>query len=105
MIDKDSSHRDRVNRALGFQPTDRIPRDFAATPEIWDKLHSHFKLKTREEILKRLNVDCRVVSYDSFCQPPDVDAKKINMTVSKERSSVGGMWRKLEQDGSHRDIW
>ena len=105
MIGRDTSHRDRVNLALAFKLTDRVPKDFAATPEIWDNLLSHFAITSREQVLKKLDVDCRVVSYDSFCEPPDVDEKKIDMTVSKERSSVGGMWRKLEPDGSHRDIW
>ncbi|MFQ5821768.1 MAG: uroporphyrinogen decarboxylase family protein, partial [Candidatus Heimdallarchaeota archaeon] len=45
------------------------------------------------------------VSYDSFCQHPSVDSTQVNLNASMERSSVGGMWRKVEPDGSNRDIW
>lgn len=105
MTEKDTSHKDRVNRAISFQKPDRTPRDFAAVPEIWKKLGDYFGVESRNEILKYLDVDCRIVSYDSFCQHPGVDPSQISATASMERSSVGGMWRKIEPDGSNRDIW
>ena len=99
------SYKDRVNKALAFQKPDRVPRDFAAVPEIWEKLGDHFGTDDRAEILEKLDVDCRIVSYDSFCSPPDIVAKDVNMDASQERSSLGGMWRNTETDGSNRDIW
>lgn len=69
----DTSHRDRVNKAILFEKPDRTPRDFAAVPEIWNQLGSYFGIQDRHEILKRLDVDCRIVSYDSFCQHPSFD--------------------------------
>lgn len=98
-------HRDRVNLALDHQRPDRTPRDFAAVPEIWGKLGDYFGTQDRKEILKHLDVDCRVISYDSFCRPPHLDSGNVDMNGSQERSSVGGMWRKVELDGSTRDVW
>jgi uroporphyrinogen decarboxylase len=74
-------------------------------PEIWQKLADHFGTADRNEILKYLDVDCRIVSYDSFCRHPDIDPGTVDMEVSQERSSVGGMWRYALPDGSNRDIW
>ncbi len=99
------SHRQRVNLAIAHQSTDRTPRDFAAVPEIWTKLGEFFEAEDRNEILNKLDVDCRIVSYDSFCQHPDVDSGEVDGAASMERSSVGKMWRKVEPDGSNRDIW
>ena len=101
----DTNHRDRVNKAISFEKPDKTPRDFAAVPEIWNKLGHYFKVEDRYEILKRLDVDCRIVSYDSFCQHPDYDLKHVDMNASQERSSVGGMWRMTDADGSTIDIW
>jgi len=75
-------HRERVRKALNHQRPDRTPRDFAAAPEIWEKLGLHFGARSREEILRHLAVDCRVISYDAFCAPPAA-----------------------QPDGSTRDIW
>ena len=98
-------HQERVQKAVSFQKPDRTPRDFAAVPEIWARLAKHFGTLDRNEILSRLDVDCRVVSYDSFCRPPGVENSQVDMEASQERSSVGGMWRRIEPDGSNHDIW
>jgi uroporphyrinogen decarboxylase len=98
-------HQERVQKAVSFQKTDRTPRDFAAVPEIWNRLSERFGTADRNEILRRLDIDCRVVSYDGFCRPPGDEAGRVDMEASQERSSVGGMWRRVEPDGSNRDIW
>jgi uroporphyrinogen decarboxylase len=98
-------HQERVQKAVSFQKPDRTPRDFAAVPEIWTGLSERFGTAERNEILRRMDIDCRVVSYDSFCRPPDGEPGLVDMEASQERSSVGGMWRRVEPDGSNRDIW
>lgn len=105
MPDLDTSHKDRVSKAIAFQKSDRVPKDFAAVPEIWRKLGNYFGTEDRNKILKNLDVDCRIVSYDSFCTPPDIGPENVNMDASRERSFLGGMWRYSERDGSNRDIW
>jgi uroporphyrinogen decarboxylase len=102
---KGTAHKERVNQAIAFEKPDRTPRDFAAVPEVWKTLADHFGTEDRNAILKHLEVDCRIISYDSFCEPPDIAPSAIDLNASQERSSVGGMWRKIEPDGSNRDIW
>jgi len=97
--------RDRVNDALAHRRPDRTPRDFAAVPEIWRRLKEHFCACNRSEVLVRLGVDCRIVSYDSFCHDPAVKPQEVDADASQERSSVGPMWRQVLPDGSNRDIW
>ena len=79
----DPSPRERVNIALSHRRPDRIPVDFLAVPEIWDLLAARLGIEKPlldesryfdpawEEILRRLEVDCRVISYDQFCAPPE----------------------------------
>ncbi len=105
MPEKDTSHKERVNQAIQFQKPDRTPKDFAAVPEIWDKLARYFETDDRKDILKKLDVDCRIVYYDNFCQHPQVELTTVNLNASQERASLSGMWRKIEADGSSRDIW
>jgi len=105
MPGKDTSHKDRVNQAIQFQKSDRTPRDFAAVPEIWEKLAQYFGTENRKETLKKLDVDCRIVYYDNFCQHPQVELSTVNLNASQERASLSGMWRKIEADGTSRDIW
>ncbi len=105
--------RERVRKTIAFEQPDRIPHDFAAVPEVWRKLQEHFSVPDREGVLQRLNVDCRIISYDSFCHHPDEEslsgeeknAAVVDMEASSERSSTGGMWRRVEPDGSNHDIW
>jgi len=98
-------HKDRVNQALAFHRPDQTPRDFAAAPEVWRKLGEHFGTQDRKAILKKLDIDCRIISYDSFCEPPGISNDEIDLNASSERSSIGGMWRRTEPDRSNRDIW
>lgn len=56
--------RERVLKALNHQTTDRIPLDFWATPETWDKLKNHFHTQDEEIILQKLEVDIRQVQPD-----------------------------------------
>ena len=102
---RDTSHKDRVNQAIHFRKPDRTPRDFAAVPEIWDGLRKYFDTQDRKKILDYLDVDCRVVYYDNFCKPAGMDNAAVDLEASRERASLSGMWRKVEPDGSNRDIW
>src|SRR5271169_6186520 len=97
--------RDRVKDAVSHRRTDRPPRDFVAVPEVWRRLQEHFGTSERSEVLARLEVDCRIVSYDSFCHDPDIDPAMVDWKASQERSSLGDMWRRVQPDGSNRDIW
>lgn len=91
----DTAHRDRVLRSLAFRRPDRTPRDFAAAPEVWDRLAARFDVSDRDAILRRLGVDCRIVSYDAFCRRGDL----------ADHAPAGAAWRHDEPDGSTRDLW
>ncbi len=112
--------RQRVEMSLRHQNPDRVPVDFLATPEVWEKLIHHFGVqpaepgkadlyeKRREEILVRLNVDCRVVSYDMFFDPPEKviqPGANVDWWHSLNRSTPNRMWRQELVDGTFLDIW
>ena len=114
------SPRERVNQALAHQPPDRTPVDFLAAPQIWSKLLDHFDIGSLEDsptdlldprwemLLRRLQVDCRVLSYDQFFQPPDSFIKagcQPDWYRSLGRSTPSRMWRQYGQDGVNYDIW
>jgi len=77
------SPRERVRLSLRHEEPDRVPTDFLATPEVWNKLIARLQPDTsgitpgefiepaREAILRHFEIDCRVLSYDMFCQPPE----------------------------------
>ncbi len=112
--------RERVLSSLAHEQPDRVPVDFLATPEIWEKLRQHFGLDTVplsddmysdpvwENILHLLEVDCRVISYDQFCSPPDSILKKgakQEWWNVKGRSTPARMWRQKLTDGTSYDIF
>ena len=117
---KPMNSKDRVLCALRHEIPDRVPVDFLATPEIWDKLVAHFQPDTgaidtggyfsaaREAVLRLLEVDCRLLSYDIFCNPPESALKpgaRIDWWNSLARSTPNRMWRQDVPDGSSYDIW
>lgn len=81
------THKERVNKAISFRKTDRTPYDFAAVPEVWQKLGDYFGVQDRKKILEFLDIDCRIVSYDSFCQHPSLSSIDVDEKASMERSS------------------
>lgn len=112
--------RQRVLTALRHQQPDRQPVDFLATPEIWHRLQQHFGIAAQplsdaaffdpawEAILQRFAVDCRVISYDQFCRPPDsalLPGARIDWWNALSRSTPNRMWRQALPDGTARDIW
>ncbi|ADK80305.1 uroporphyrinogen decarboxylase family protein [Sediminispirochaeta smaragdinae] len=107
-------YRKRVLQALNHEVSDRTPVDFLATPEIWEKLIRHFGITQAdtlqgffdpawEEVLRMLDVDCRVVSYDQFCKPPEslfeADEREEWWDVMG-RSTPARMWRRVK-DGEY----
>lgn len=51
--------RDRVMSSIKNQKTDRVPLDFWATPEMWEKLKSYFGTTHKSKVLEKLHVDVR----------------------------------------------
>ncbi|MBF0277724.1 MAG: hypothetical protein HQM13_08040 [SAR324 cluster bacterium] len=112
--------KERVIRALNHSVTDRVPVDFLATPEIWEKLIDHFDIREKEpddsrffdpvweKILTLLKVDCRVLSYDQFFAPPEhsiFEGARIEWWKVFGRSSPNRMWRQITPDGTRYDIF
>ena len=98
-LTKQMTHRERVNMALSHDSPDRVPVDFAAEPEIWQRLMDHLELDTREDIMRYLDVDCRVVSYDysTFCHPPGSPAEPNKLLYIA--------WRREMPDETMADVW
>jgi uroporphyrinogen decarboxylase len=112
--------RDRVAQTLRHAEPDRVPTDFLATPEVWKKLVEHLQLEpaatslaeymdpAREAILRHFEIDCRVLSYDMFCRPPQSRFEPgavVDWWGTQNRSTPNRMWRQRLPDGSFRDIW
>jgi uroporphyrinogen decarboxylase len=112
--------RARVLTALRHQQPDRQPVDFLATPEIWRRLQEHFGVPAQpltdaefvdpawESILQRFEVDCRLISYDQFCRPPEhvmLPGARVDWWNALSRSTPNRMWRQDLPDGTSRDIW
>jgi uroporphyrinogen decarboxylase len=110
----------RVQAAINHQPTDRVPADFLATSEVWDIMVKHYQPDTagledlywldpaREAILRMLQIDCRLFSYDMFCNPPAHVIKpgaKTDWWRTLIRSTPNRMWRQITPDGRLHDIW
>lgn len=82
---------ERVERALAHQEPDRVPFDFWAVPEVWDKLRAALDLRDNassadEEVLRLLGVDCRLAM-----------ARYVG---SKARQLPDGTW--IDAWGTHR---
>lgn len=56
--------RERVLTALRHEKPDRVPLDFWATPETWEKLKIYFQTDKEEIILQRLEIDIREIQPD-----------------------------------------
>lgn len=56
--------RERVLLALQHKQPDRVPLDFWAVPETWQKITESMRVSDREVILQRLGVDIREVAPD-----------------------------------------
>jgi len=112
--------RERVARAIRSEAADRTPVDFLAVPEVWAKLQRRLGIGTRridgahffdpswEAVLAELHVDCRVVSYDMFCSPPQKTfppGSAIDWWGSLSRSTPNRMFRLRLVDGGWQDVW
>src|SRR5208283_2784038 len=119
-MNTEASPRERVNTALSHRSPDRLPVDFLAAPEIWDLLakrlgveqqpldESRFFDTAWEEILRRLEVDCRVISYDQFCAPPESAFAARGRTEwwkVMSRSTPARMWRWVGEDGVATELF
>ena len=109
-----------MNLALSHRNPDRTPVDFLAVPEIWELLaqrldissapldESHFVDPAWEEVLRRLEVDCRVISYDQFCAPPNsafAAGGRTEWWKVQSRSTPARMWRWVGEDGVATEIF
>ena len=112
--------RERVKTALSNQKPDRLPVDFLATNEVWDRLIAEIQPSTegiggaayyevdREALLRHFEVDCRLFSYDMFCNPPDsalYDDADIEWWEVMSRSTPNRMWRQRRPSGDFYEIF
>lgn len=116
----------RVSMSLAHQEPDRVPVDFLVTPEVWGKLIENVKPDisvvpalglvdardyvepAREAILRKFEIDMRLLSYDMFCAPPPSVMKQgaeVNWWISLARSTPNRMWVQYVPDGTWYDIW
>ncbi len=119
-IENPLTPRQRVKTAMSHREPDRVPMDFLATMEIWDRLIERLRPDTtgipdaeyydpaREALLRRFEVDCRVMSYDMFCKPPESllnPGAVVDWWVSMNRSTPNRMWRQRNPDDTFNDVW
>lgn len=119
-MSKGLTPQERVRAAIRHEVTDKIPCDFLATAEVWEKMVTHFQPGTtgledmvwlepeREAILRMLDIDCRLFSYDMFCSPPKeilLPGATVDWWQTLIRSTPNRMWRQITPDGLLYDIW
>jgi uroporphyrinogen decarboxylase len=112
--------RERVAAALAHRMPDRTPVDFLAVPEIWRGLQERFACPAVplddsrffdpawEAVLRALEVDCRVLSYDQFCAPPHsalAPGGRVEWWDVGSRSTPSRMWRWKAADGLSHDVF
>ena len=56
--------RERVKMALNHVAPDRVPTDFWAVPELWERLMEYLNVSTREEVMQHFEVDIRTIAPD-----------------------------------------
>lgn len=64
--------RQRVEAAIQHQSPDRVPFDFWAVPEEWEKLRRYLGVQIDEEVLRLLGIDCRLM-VPAYVGPAPVD--------------------------------
>ncbi len=114
------SPRERVKSALSHFEPDRLPVDFLATQEVWCMLAEQLKPDPDpvgasdffdpqwEALLRHFEVDCRLLSYDQFCNPPESILKQgavVDWWSALSRSTPNRMWRQCTPAGELFDIW
>lgn len=119
-MSKTITPRERVLTALRHEQPDRVPVDFLATPEIWQRLLETFEPDVAavgaspyfdpawEAVLRRLEVDCRVLSYDQFFDPPPAVLKEgaqVEWFEALSRSTPNRMWRQRLPGDDYYDLW
>lgn len=112
--------RARVRTAMAHVQPDRNPVDFLAAPEIWQRLIERLGIELKvppegayfdpawEQVLRHFDVDCRVLSYDQFYNPPASVLKpgaRIDWWGALSRSTPNRMWRQETPDGTSYDLW
>lgn len=55
---------ERVEKTIHLEKPDRVPFDFWAVPETINRLIEFFKVANEEDLLRKLGIDCRLVSPD-----------------------------------------
>jgi len=114
------THQERVRAVIRHEVADKVPCDFVATTEVWDKLIERLQPDIsgledmywlepgREAVLRILDVDCRLFSYDMFCAPPEDVIRpgaRVDWWSTLIRSTPNRMWRQILPDDTLYDIW
>jgi uroporphyrinogen decarboxylase len=89
--------RERVHLSLAHRDSDRVPVDFMATPEAWQKLQIHLGLADREEILRYLGIDFR------HPRQPYVGPPLINYSDGSWVDAWGVRRRQVHHEGGAYD--
>jgi len=100
------SPRERVLTALSHTRPDRTPVDLLAVPEVWEKLQTQFAVSSREEVLQKLEVDLRRISYDSYYFPPEevTGRGEVIWEGHPAVTTTERVWR-LRQGDIWLDLW
>jgi len=83
--------KERVKKAISHKVSDRIPQDYWAVFETTEKLMKFFGVDTEEDVLQKLNIDCRYVK-------PNYNGKIFN------EEKDGSLQQKMG-NGTYKDVW
>ena len=71
----------RVLAAIERQPTDRTPITFDAEKEVYDALHAHLGVASKEALFDRLHVDTWMILPGNFMYPAEEETRQLKRSI------------------------
>lgn len=89
--------KERVQKALRHEPTDRVPANFECTPTVCDKLLKHYGYKSMEDLYQHFDIDIRPV--DAKYIGPELESYIDDDDGNEVKKNFWGFYEKFHWTG------